>query len=204
MDLVYLILIIILLVCVINTFLTKNDLDKVENFTASNLDSEALQNIASIYNNQNLTVTNMNVTGRNTVSNLTVSGTFNLLPPGSIIMFNGAAAPSGWALCDGQNGRPDLRGRFVLGAGAGPGLTSRGLGAKGGEENHVLTVAEMPSHTHTYTDAYYKSTKVNGSDFNDQGASGYNYATRTSNPTGGDQGHNTMPPFYVLTYIIKL
>ena len=40
--------------------------------------------------------------------NLTIKGSFNYLPKGSIIAFNGASAPSGWALCDGQNGTPDL------------------------------------------------------------------------------------------------
>ena len=68
------------------------------------------------------------------------------IPAGGIIMWSGAidAVPAGWALCDGNNGTPDLRDRFVLGAG-----NSFAQGATGGEQTHVLTVAEMPSHTHT-------------------------------------------------------
>ena len=65
----------------------------------------------------------------------------NGVPVGGIIMWSGAATnvPTGWALCDGQNGTPDLRGRFVLGAGQGAGLTPRTAGEAGGEETHKLT-----------------------------------------------------------------
>jgi hypothetical protein len=47
---------------------------------------------------------------------------------------------------------PDCRGRALVGAGAGPSLTNRTLGATFGEESHVLTVAEMPSHNRAYLD----------------------------------------------------
>ena len=43
---------------------------------------------------------------------------------------------------------PDLQGRLSMGAGAGPGLTSRTLGQRGGTESHTLSVAQMPSHSH--------------------------------------------------------
>ena len=41
------------------------------------------------------------------------------VPAGVIALWHGLASaiPAGWALCDGQNGTPDLRGRFVVGAG---------------------------------------------------------------------------------------
>jgi len=40
----------------------------------------------------------------------------DLLPKGAIIMWSGTDIPAGWALCDGKDDRPDLRGRFILGA----------------------------------------------------------------------------------------
>ncbi len=73
-------------------------------------------------------------------------------PVGSIIMWTGSKPPSGWALCDGQVASgirtPDLRGRFLMGAGAGTGLTPRTTGDTGGEEAHALSLAEMPAHDH--------------------------------------------------------
>lgn len=47
---------------------------------------------------------------------------------------------------------PDTRGRALVGAGAGAGLTSRALAAMGGEENHVLSTAELASHGHSIND----------------------------------------------------
>jgi microcystin-dependent protein len=95
---------------------------------------------------------NITVTGN--LSAAQVSG-FGTIPLGGIIMWSGAtnAIPSGWALCDGRtvNSRttPDLRGRFVVGAGSGAvGLTTRNVGATGGSETVTLTVSQLPAHTH--------------------------------------------------------
>jgi hypothetical protein len=88
------------------------------------------------------------------------------IPYGGIIMWSGAAAdiPESWALCDGDNGTPDLTDRFVVGAGdtyaplqvgGAATLTGTATIAAGGAhdhplsvDGHVLTVAEMPAHTH--------------------------------------------------------
>ena len=45
--------------------------------------------------------------------NLNVTGYLNLFPKGSIVIYNDITAPNGWVICDGNNGTPDLRGRFV-------------------------------------------------------------------------------------------
>ena len=75
-----------------------------------------------------------------------------IVPIGGIIVWSGTKPPTGWALCDGQvaNGRktPDLRGRFVVGTGAGTGLTSREAGQVGGLEKVTLTAQQMPVHRH--------------------------------------------------------
>ena len=76
-------------------------------------------------------------------------------PVGSVILWSGTAAerPDGWAFCDGSvvNGyrTPDLRNRFVLGAGQGDGLTERKVGDVGGSEVHALTAEETGDHPHT-------------------------------------------------------
>jgi microcystin-dependent protein len=74
---------------------------------------------------------------------------------------------------------PNLCGRTIIGTGTGPDLTTRLIGASGGEETHTLTSNEMPSHTHSgttasngdhthnYNDAYYAEAggnEINGND----------------------------------------
>jgi microcystin-dependent protein len=86
----------------------------------------------------------------NTNTKLRENG-FALIPFGTIVMWTGSTAPTGWALCDGTNGTPDLRGRFILSQGQGSGLTNRLINQVGGAETHVLTTSEMPAHTHTGT-----------------------------------------------------
>lgn len=75
------------------------------------------------------------------------------VPAGTIVMWSGETAPKGWTLCDGTNGTPDLRGRFVIAMGTGAGLTARTIGATGGAETHTLSLNEIPGHTHTGTTA---------------------------------------------------
>lgn len=76
------------------------------------------------------------------------------LPAGLITMWSGAvnAIPSGWALCNGANGTPDLRNRFVVGAGS-----TYGVGDTGGANSVTLTTAQIPAHNHS------ASTGSNGS-----------------------------------------
>ncbi len=98
----------------------------------------------------NLTYTgNVQVTGNVTAASFSgvASGA---VPLGGIIMWNGSVAsiPSGWALCNGANGTPDLRDRFIVGAG-----NSYAPFATGGQASVNLTVAQMPSHAHTINNA---------------------------------------------------
>ena len=85
------------------------------------------------------------------LSATTVSG-FGSVPVGLIAMWSGSSdtIPAGWALCNGQtvNGKvtPDLRNRFVFGAGVGTGF--RNVGATGGSETVTLTVGQLPAHNH--------------------------------------------------------
>lgn len=70
------------------------------------------------------------------------------IPSGFIGMWSGAlnAIPTGWLLCNGTNGTPDLRDRFIVGAG-----NNYAVGTTGGAATVTLTEAQMPSHTHSIT-----------------------------------------------------
>lgn len=70
------------------------------------------------------------------------------IPVGFIGMWSGSIStiPSGWALCDGSAGRPDLRDRFIVGAGS-----SYAPGNTGGANTVALDSSNLPSHSHTFS-----------------------------------------------------
>lgn len=106
---------------------------------------------------------------------------------------------------------PDLRGRTVIGAGIATGLTTRAVGNMGGEEDHTLTVDEMPSHSHSDNGHSHTIPSTTTTLFVAPGEvpglipvpivpsfTGTSYADLTS--TGGDDPHNNMQPWYALNY----
>jgi len=135
------------------------------------------------------------------------------IPKGGIIAWNGTTPPEGWAICDGNNGRPDLRGKFILGlnlAGASTPdkdengqqpLTINTPGKKGGREKVKLIESEMPKHSHI--GAMFNSRNEGGWVSGRDAEAGRRENVKVSE-TGGDQPHDNMPPYYVLAYIIKI
>lgn len=119
------------------------------------------------------------------------------VPSGAVMMWSGAITdiPSGYYLCDGNNGTPNLQDKFVVGAG-----TAYGVGDTGGEDQHTLTESEMPSHSHTYQKV--SGTTARGSDYSFDV-----YYAPTSDAetatTGGDAAHENRPPYYAVAYIMK-
>ena len=124
----------------------------------------------------------------------------NIFVQGMIMMYNGSSAPSGWAICDGQNGTPDLRDRFIVGTGS-----SYSLGNTGGANSVTLTTAQMPSHKHTTSvdnTNLFPSSGQTSIGFG--GAGSYPATTFTMNNEGGGQAHENRPPYYALMFIMKL
>ena len=130
------------------------------------------------------------------------------IPLGGIIMWSGAIAniPSGWALCNGQSVNnqttPDLRDRFIVGAGNLP------VQATGGSQNVTLSVPNLPAHNHTYTDFYFGQNRDTWKDGGDASPNDYTgvstSTTRTTDSTGSGTAFDIRPPYYALAYIMRV
>ena len=130
---------------------------------------------------------------------------------GTILPYAGdlSKIPNGWALCNGENGTPDLRNRFLTGAGA-----SYTLGTTGGENYHTLSISEMPSHNHEVSGNYNILGEVSTNSIGGNGAYLASVSIRyllTSISTvlsysyaGGDMPHENRPPFYAVYWIMKV
>jgi hypothetical protein len=146
-----------------------------------------------------------------------------LVPAGTITAWSGSLVdiPTGWVLCDGQNGTPDLRDRFVLGAGA-----SEQPHAKGEADAHSHTVGPLSqtfptsddgSHTHGMPTRWY-ARDFGGGSYTAIDTSG-TFSTGTQTQPAGQHRHsvpvnipafmsgpntNTVRPrWYALAYIMK-
>ena len=136
------------------------------------------------------------------------------IPAGIISIWYGSigSVPTGWYLCDGSNGTPDLRDRFIIGAGS-----TYSVGSTGGSTTRTLTTSEMPSHTHaaTVTDPGHNHS-ITATTFG--GASGGailvpfgSTTTGTSTTgitvsnaaTGSGTAFNILNPYYALAYVMK-
>ena len=137
---------------------------------------------------------------------------------------NTGNADTTWHLCDGTNGTPDLRGRFILGA-----SSSHAFGTTGGEEETGLDIAHLPPHSFSGTTSTngnhnhsgrFQWVSSSGSnkipvytsgdyDYTDSGTTsnhinynGNHKHTFTTNTLGSGAKHNNMPPYYTLSYIM--
>ena len=132
------------------------------------------------------------------------------IPKGAIILWSGpvTAISSGWALCNGQNTPPDLRGRFIVGyddSTEGVAMKYNVIGEEGGNNRISLTIENMPKHTH-------KALKR--ADDNDLDHVDTFEVVATNLETvevdinleevGSDEPFDNRPPYYVLAYIMKL
>jgi len=107
---------------------------------------------------------------------------------GLIILWQGSIAniPSGFVLCDGNNGTPDLRNKFIVGAG-----DTYAVDAAGGN----LT------HTHSFTGDGHLHTLGGGTEV--ETGFGRNDQTSSNPATGTSDAESSLPPYHSLAYIMK-
>lgn len=136
-----------------------------------------------------------------------------------------AAIPAGWQLCDGTNGTPDLRNKFIVGYDPAD-SDYNAIGKTGGEKKHILTQAELPnvslsgttdtggSHSHSITPtvpgigngsgggslSYYKNTPhIPVTSTASAGAHAHNVSVALG---GAGTAHENRPPYFTIAYII--
>jgi microcystin-dependent protein len=130
---------------------------------------------------------------------------------GMIILWSGSivSVPSGWFLCDGANSTPDLRNRFVVGAGSTYAVNATGGSADAITVSHNHSITD-PSHTHTYagrnpaTNIAYAGTGGDPYFALTNNLTTVAAATGISVNTAGSSGTNAnLPPYLALAYIMK-
>ncbi len=153
---------------------------------------------------------NLKVNGNITYTGQLLNGASPLLPTGLICMWSGSIynIPVGWKLCDGQNGTPDLRSRFIIGASK-PEYRPSGnyydIGNIGGTSSVMLSTGNLPPHSHslsfdrpTLSHNCWRNGECGGPRLVDGGT----WSGQTS-VEGGGAPFSIMPPYYALAFIIK-
>lgn len=128
------------------------------------------------------------------------------VPKGVILLWSGPvdSIPAGYGLCDGTNGTPDLRGRFVVGAGdIGHAFQPQSIGGSDRtsmEGSHTHTINNGGAHNHTATTVEVQAGT--GTTVVSALAAAADH-THTANLVG-DHDHESLPPYYALCYIQRL
>lgn len=178
------------------------------NFSAGTITASGLQ-VGSV------SATSITTSGNVTVNSPGALSGFGTIPLGGIIMWSGATVPAGWKLCNGNNGTPDLRNRFIVGSGS-----TYSIGDKGGAASVTLTAEQTPlrAHTHTMVDFFDIDDA-----FDPAGATVASHDQSGAREPGGDNGpkrkqitkttssasitnvsaHENRPPYYALAFIMR-
>jgi microcystin-dependent protein len=128
-----------------------------------------------------------------------------------------ASIPAGWLLCNGASGTPDLRNRFVVGAGSTYVVDATGGSADAIVVSHTHTATSTsavtdPGHVHSLPNAAFNPAGTNVDDAASSGSTGntgsattgITVATTTTVASTGASGTNAnLPPYYALAYIMK-
>ena len=141
------------------------------------------------------------------------------VPAGLISLWSGSivSIPSGWYLCDGSNGTPDLRNKFIVGAGSTYAVNATGGSADAIVVSHSHTASTTATDSgHVHAQQTYTAINQGGSTpagFSQVGGVNYAYNTASASAnitasttvaSSGASGTNAnLPPYYALAYIQK-
>lgn len=171
-----------------NLISNKNTLDTILNEIIPSLDTNITSNASEINVIKNTTIPNINtsinqqddsINSSNLLINNAKNIAYSMLPIGSIIAWNNLNVPTGWAICDGTNGTPNLSGRFIMGYGG----KYLNIGSTGGSETVTLNQSNFG----------LTNTFVASANYNNIQSIGTNNIS-----------FNILPPYYVLLYIMKI
>lgn len=154
----------------------------------------------------------------------TINSSAHKIPSGLIAKWHGLISniPTGWVLCDGNNGTPNLSDKFIMGT-----TSQTTMNTTGGSNSVTLTTNELPAHDHDFTatggehshdydhpadSTYLPSTQAPGnpSSITDNyytgttGSSGTLTITGTTDTTGSGNSFDNRPSYYALAFIMKL
>lgn len=190
-------------------FTTDSSKPNISSFSRITLSSlETTANSALSAANAALTAANTALTNANTAlstANAALAAATTAIPSGTIMLWSGSiiSIPAGYVLCNGLNSTPDLRDRFIVGAGS-----TYNPGNTGGANSVSLTSSQLPPHTHTVNgqtggdnNDHSNNTRFAGGD-KGVSESGFFFSIN-SGSAGSGTAHENRPPYYALCYIMK-
>jgi len=138
---------------------------------------------------------------------------------GMILLWSGSVGsiPAGWVLCDGTNSTPDLRDRFIVGAGSTYAVNATGGSANAIVVSHTHTATSVvtdPGHVHLIPNtragnpnggfSFIAGAASNPFNIDNTGSNTTGITVATTNASTGSSGTNAnLPPYYALAYIMK-
>lgn len=155
----------------------------------------------------------MSVTRASLLGDTFGSSASGTIPVGGIIMWSGSVAsvPTGWSICNGANGTPDLRNRFIVGAGSeyNPGATGGSADATLVSHSHTGTTDTGGVHSHGYNAGGvvglgWASSNKNGPSAQTTTQHNGHQHTFTTDASGSSATGANLPPYYALAFIMRV
>jgi hypothetical protein len=190
--------------------------DSGVSFLKIEMDKAVLTSLLQVYYTKTEVDALIEIARVNAVPKGTIIATDEVKDDSDILLFDNTGLGlttgkwKGWALCNGANGTPNLRAKFVYGLDETTILGYDAIGNTGGDENVTLTPAQIPIAPHKHE--YFNGVGINAGDYL-QGTStptwkAVDYTptaeTELSNDTRDIEAHNNMPPYIILAYIKKI